>query len=343
MAGKAMAMMVLLATIHGLTLGQQPQGAAAPGLPAASSPATQVAPRGPGGRNLKVLCSVFPVYLFTRNIAAGSNLQVEPMLPPAMGCPHDYSLTPRDMQKIAAASILIVNGLGLEEFIGEPVKKANPGIQIIDASAGIKDLIRTEPDDDDHEGKESPAAGGHGVGEGHRHGAANPHIFASPRTAAQMVKTIADELAKVDAENARLYADNAAAYIASLNELRDEFAAAGKKFKSRAIVTEHAVFDYLARDCGLTIVAVVEESPGQAPSAAGMLALVRKIKDSGAAAVFTEPQYPARVSQTIAAEAKTPVAVLDPVASGPEGAGLDYYQKAMRKNLEILTAVLGRK
>jgi ABC-type Zn uptake system ZnuABC Zn-binding protein ZnuA len=86
---------------------------------------------------------------------------------------------------------------------------------------------------------------------------------------------------------------------------------------------------------------VIEETPGQEPSAARMLALVQKIKASGAGAVFTEPQYPAKVGATIAREAGIPVAELDPVASGPEGAPLDYYETAMKKNIETLKKTLG--
>ena len=123
----------------------------------------------------------------------------------------------------------------------------------------------------------------------------------------------------------------------------DQFAAAGKEFRSRKIVTEHAVFDYLARDAGLEIVAVVEESPGQEPSAAEMLELVKLVKSSGAGAVFTEPQYPAKVGQTIAKEAGVPVAVLDPVATGPDNPPLDYYQKIMATNLDTLRRTLGTK
>jgi zinc transport system substrate-binding protein len=297
---------------------------------------TQAAASQPVGKKIKVLCSVYPVWLFTKNVAAGSNLQIDLMLPGNLGCPHDYALTPQDMRKIAAAEVLIVNGAGLEEFLGEPVKKANPKVKIIDASAGIKDLIQMK--DEDETGR---ADAGHKEEGHHHHAGANPHLFAAPRMAAKMVQNITDELAKVDPENAKLYAATAKDYAARLNKVADEFVEAAKAFKSRKIVTEHAVFDYLAKGCGLEIVAVVEEAPGQEPSAAQMLDIVKKIKASGAAAIFTEPQYPAKVAQTIAKEAKVPVAALDPVASGPDDAASDYYEKTMRANLETLKKVLG--
>jgi|YNPBryantNP2012_1023418.scaffolds.fasta_scaffold01770_5 zinc transport system substrate-binding protein len=317
--------------------------ASALAFPSPSSPALAraqtTATDHPEDRPLRVLCSVFPVYLFTKHVAADTPLQVDLMLPPNLGCPHDYALTPQDMQKIALADLLVVNGQGLEEFLGEPVTRANPKIRVIDASAGVKDLIEMA-DEDEEEGhpEGSREEKGH-----HHHAGPNPHLFASPRMAAWMVQTIAGELEKADPRHAHLYARNAKEYADRLVKLAEEFAETVKTLKSKKIVTEHAAFDYLARDCGLQIVAVVEETPGQEPSAAQMLEIVERIKATGAAAVFTEPQYPAKVGQTIARQAKVPVATLDPVASGPADAGLDYYEKVMRANLETLKKVLGEK
>lgn len=294
-------------------------------LARSTAPATSPAP-SPEGLKLKVLCTVYPIYLFTKTVAAGSNLQVDLMLSANTGCPHDYSLTPQDMQKIAAADVLVANGLGLEEFLGEPIRRANPKVKVIDASAGIREIILMGEDKE----------------EGHRHTGPNPHLFADPKMVAQMVQRIAAGLATVDPANVPLYAANAKAYSDKMEQLANEMAAAAKTFPSRKIVTEHAIFDYLARDTGLEVVAVVEEAPGQAPSAAQMLEIVKTIKSSGAAALFTEPQYPAKVGQTIAAEAGIPAASLDPVASGPADADEGYYEKTMRANLDTLKRVLGK-
>ena len=119
-------------------------------------------------------------------------------------------------------------------------------------------------------------------------------------------------------------------------------AARVKELKNNRIVQPHGAFDYLARDIGLEVVAVTQPH-GQEPSAAEMLELVRSMREKQAGAVFTEPQYSPKVGQTLAKETGIPTAVLDPVASGPEDAPLDYYETAMRKNLETLRATLGVK
>jgi zinc/manganese transport system substrate-binding protein/zinc transport system substrate-binding protein len=289
-----------------------------------------------------VLCTTFPLYQITRNVSQGRNgVNVGLLLPASLGCPHHYSLTPQDMQKLARADVLVVNGLGMEEFLGAPVKKANPRLRVVDSSVGIEGVLQYAGDDD------HAHADGHDHAEAHdhahhHHAGANPHLFASPRMAAVLAENIAAGLSKADPEGASVYFKNAKAYAGRMNALADEMAAAVKTLRNNRIVQPHGVFDYLARDIGLEVVAVTQPH-GQEPSAAEMLKLAGTIREKKAGAVITEPQYSAKVGQTLAKETGIPSAVLDPVASGPENAPLDYYEQTMRKNLETLRVTLGVK
>lgn len=303
---------------------------------------------------LNVLCTTFPIYQIACNVAQGrEGADLQLLLPAGMGCPHGYALTPQDMRKLAGADVLVVNGLGLEEFLGAPVRTANPDIETVDSSVGIQDLL--EYAHEHHEAEEGPdheAEPGHDpeaeadhdhAGHDHahhHHEGVNPHLFASPRLTARIALNIAGGLSKSDPEGAGVYFRNAQAYAARMNALADEMAALGRTLKNNRIVEPHGVFDYLARDMGLEIVAVLQPH-GQEPSAAEMLELVRDIREKQAGAIFTEPQYSAKVGETLARETGLPLATLDPVATGPDEASLDYFETAMRKNLEVLGATLG--
>jgi ABC-type Zn uptake system ZnuABC Zn-binding protein ZnuA len=279
-----------------------------------------------------VLATTFPIFQIVRNVTRGRDgVKVALMLPSQLGCPHDYALTPQDMQKLAKADILVVNGLGMEEFLGAPVKKANPKIKVIDSSTGIKETIQyTEAEDHEH------GDGGH-----HHHDAGvNPHLFASPRMTARLAMNIAAELSKADSSGAAVYSKNARAFVKRMNKLADEMSALGKRLKNNRIVQPHGIFDYLARDMGLNIVAVMQEH-AQEPSAAEMMDLVKTIKKKRAGAIFTEPQYPEKVGKTLSKETGIPVAMLDPVATGPENAPLSYYETTMRQNMKTLESTLG--
>jgi ABC-type Zn uptake system ZnuABC Zn-binding protein ZnuA len=297
-----------------------------------------------------ILCTTFPVYQFTRAVAEGrEGVTVSLMLSAGLGCPHDYVLTPQDMAKVAGADILVVNGLGLEEFLGAPIQRANRRIRIVDSCAGIPDLLEFTGDEDaEHHGgheeeNDNDSDNDNGHEHEHEHVGVNPHLFASPRMAAKMVMNIAAGLAAADPAGAATYTANAKAYADRLEALSVEFVAAGKKLKNNRIVTQHGVFDYLARDMGIDIVAVVQAHAGQEPAAAEMLSIIKTIRATKAGAIFTEPQYPERIAQAIAKETGIATAMIDPVASGPDDAKPNYYESTMRQNLATLQRVLGKK
>ncbi|OPY78688.1 MAG: High-affinity zinc uptake system binding-protein ZnuA precursor [Syntrophorhabdus sp. PtaU1.Bin153] len=301
-----------------------------------------------GSTEQTVLVTTFPIYQIVRNVTEGRDgVLLDLMLPSQLGCPHDYALTPRDMQKLAKADILVVNGLGLEEFLGAPVRKANPKITVIDSSIGIEETLEYSEDhnhghdnskaEHHHHGKER-----HYHGHDHHHAGINPHLFASPRMTARLAMNVAAELSKADPKGAAIYLRNAQAYAGSMNRLADEMSALGKRLKNNRIVQPHGIFDYLARDIGLTIVAVMQ-AHGQEPSASEMMQLVKTIRKKQAGAIFTEPQYPEKVGKSLSKETGIPVAMLDPVATGPENAPLTYYETIMRQNMKTLESTLGVK
>jgi zinc transport system substrate-binding protein len=291
-----------------------------------------------GENEVNVLCTTFPIHQITRNVVKDrEGVSVGLMLPSQLGCPHDYTLTPQEVKKLAQADVLVVNGLGLEEFLGAPVEKVNADLAIIDSSAGIEEFL--EYTDEDHRCSHH-CTHDHGHDHHHHHQAANPHLFASPRMAAKLAMTIQAGLSKADPEGAAVYVKNAKAYSDKLSKLADEMAALGKKLENNRIIPSHGIFDYLARDMGLEVIAVMQPH-GQEPSAAEMVKLVETIREKKAGAIFTEPQYPEKAGRTLARETGVRVGMLDPVASGPEDAPLDYYETVMRKNMQTLEDVLG--
>ncbi len=285
-----------------------------------------------------VCCTTYPIHIFTMNLMEGVG-KPELLIPPGLGCPHDYALTPKDMMKLTRKPmILVMNGLGLEDFLGSPVKKANPEAVIIDSSAGIEGILSDTEDKDDHGRHEHKA----GCDCGHEHGERNPHLFASPFMALKVIDNIAYGLKKSDPANAAVYEKNRAAYSEKLKKVCAEFKEAAKTFKNRKIATQHDVFDYLAKDIGLEIVATVQAHPGSEPSAAELKKLIETLRRDKAAGMFVEPQYPQKIAGLAAKEAKIPLAELDPVASGPENPPADYYEKMMRKNIETLKSILSK-
>lgn len=277
--------------------------------------------------SLKIVASTFPVYIFASNICANvDNIKLELLIPSSLGCPHDFTLRPADMRKLTQADILIINGAGLENFLTKALQTMPKAPVTIDAGVDVPKL----PSDGhhNHPGHDHPE---------HDHmdmGGINPHIFASPSNAAIMARNIAAGLSKADPANATKYAQNGEAYSEILSKLGDQFEDVGKKAKNPNIALEHDALAYLARNARLMIVALFENSD----SASTVTKLIANLKKEKPALLAGDSQYSDRLLKTLAQESGLPYASLDSCASGPEKAPLDFYQKAMEKNLKILEA-----
>jgi len=90
---------------------------------------------GPEGRaGLRVLA----VETFFADIAqnvAGERLPVQALLPIGDD-PHSYEPTPADVIQVAECDVLIVNGAGVEDYLGDLLRNAGGQHLIITASAG---------------------------------------------------------------------------------------------------------------------------------------------------------------------------------------------------------------
>jgi zinc transport system substrate-binding protein len=276
------------------------------------------APAAVSAATLHVLASFLPMYLFTVNVVGDApDVSVKMMLPPSVG-PHDYALTPGDMRKIASADLFIANGLGMEEFLGPPVRKVNPHLRVVETAASVTPLTERRTERDPVE--------------------TNPHAWVSPKNAILQVRAIERALIAASPGNEARFRAHADAYIKRLRALDREYEEASRTFRHRNIVTYHNAFGYLARDYGLSIVGEVETAPGQEPSAGEIQALVRTIRKKEVPALFAEPQYPVRTAETIAREAGIPTRVLDPVATGSTAP--TTYETVMRRNLAVLEEAL---
>ncbi len=162
---------------------------------------------GAGGGNvlgaaqakIRILTSFPPVYCFTANVA-GDLAVVENLLPPGAD-PHDYSLSPQAARRLAAADLLIVNGLGLESWLQRAFQNVARPQTLVVISAGLEnDLIYEVPSFSAETSSGFLATRGR---PGSRSLAApNPHIWLDPVLAGRAVSNILLALQKADPANA---------------------------------------------------------------------------------------------------------------------------------------------
>jgi len=267
---------------------------------------------------LVIVTSFYPIYLETINIAGGvDGVEVINMTTPQTGCLHDYQLSPRDLALLEEADVFVVNGAGLEAFLDEAADM-DDGIAVVNASLGI-DLLQNAD------------------------GTENPHVWVSVGNAIMQVQNIAEQLSSLDKAHGDEYAANADLYMEKLLALEQRMDSALSNVKNKDIITFHEAFPYFADEFDLNIKAVIEREPGTAPSPGELEDVIETIRTSGAAAIFTEPQYQARAAEMVARETGIPVYELDPVVTGiADEDAKDDYIDIMDKNLATLMEALNR-
>jgi ABC-type Zn uptake system ZnuABC Zn-binding protein ZnuA len=279
---------------------------------------------------LRILATTLPGYLMTRHVTQGcGDVRVDMLFPAGMGCPHDYALTPRDMGRLEQADVVVINGLGMEDFLrGRLDGPGRPAL--IDASLGLEQLPEF------------------GAARASPPGSGNPHIAASPGLAGRMVRAIGDGLAARDPQAARTYLDNARAYAGILDGLAGDLAALSARLSGQRVAGQADVFEYFTREAGLRMVAGIDIHAGSEPSAAGMLRFIADVRRERAEAVLLEPANAGRLGARIREETGVVCLALDPVYTGPAGESaasipLDYYERIVRRNMDVLDKHLSEK
>ncbi|GJD60783.1 metal ABC transporter solute-binding protein, Zn/Mn family [Methylobacterium frigidaeris] len=249
------------------------------------------------------------------------------------GDAHSFVPAPADAQAVAAARLVVVNGLGFEGWIDRLIKASGTRAKVVVAATGI---VPIEEDDGDGHGQD------HGQDHGHSH-AADPHAWQNVANTKRYVANIRDGLVSVDPEGKAAYQANAAAYLTQLDGLDAEVRAAlaGIPEARRRIVTTHDAFGYFARAYGLRFLAPQGVSSQSEATARDVAAIVRQVRRDKVPAVFLENISDPRLMQQIAREsgAKAGGRVFSDALSEPGGPAPTYLEM-MRHNVKEFVAAL---
>jgi ABC-type Zn uptake system ZnuABC Zn-binding protein ZnuA len=254
----------------------------------------------------------------------GDHVDVASLVPPG-GEVHTFDPTPSDLSRVADARLIVMNGLGLDDWLGQVATNSGTTAEILELGQDLDgvDYLRAA---DDHAEED-----------------VNPHLWLNVAYGIKYVERIGEALARADPDNAEAYAAGTRAYSARLAELetwaRDQIAAIPES--SRTIVSFHEAFPYFAEAYGLEIVGTIVDAPGQDPSAGEIADLVEAIRASGAKAIFSEAQFSPELADTVAREAGITIEsnlYNDSLGDPPA----DSYEGIIRWDVERVVAALTR-
>lgn len=272
-----------------------------------------------------VVASIAPLVDFARQVG-GDNVEVTLLVPPGSN-PHTYQIQPNQMSALSKASVLVLNGIGLEFWADKVIDAAhNPKLIVVQTADGLR--VVDEDDGDEH--------GLRVVDEDDEDEHGNPHVWLDPVDAIHQVEAIRDAFIKADPTHAADYRKNARTFIEQLRGLDSEIREKVAGFKYKSFVTFHPTWTYFAKRYGLIQAAEIEPSPGKEPTPRDIAEAIKIARKVDAKAIFTEPQMSPKAAQVVAEEVGAKVLTLDPFGSPP---GYDYIAM-MRENLRKMAEAL---
>lgn len=271
---------------------------------------------------LNIYTSFYPVYDFTSKIG-GDKISVKNIVPTGTE-PHDWEPTPKDMQSIAEADMLIYNGLGMEQWV-EKVTSAvgNDNLKLVEASNGVELITVGDNSQTDYYDTD-------------------PHIWTSIRNAVIEMENIKNALCEADSENSDYYEENFNKYKSEFEALDKEFEDFVSNCSKKDIIVAHDAFSYLCRDYGLNQIAINGLSAESEPEPSKMAEIVDFAKNNNIKIIFYEELISPKAAQTIANEIGAETTALNPLEglSESEEANGDDYLSVMKKNLEAIKKAL---
>jgi ABC-type Zn uptake system ZnuABC Zn-binding protein ZnuA len=273
---------------------------------------------GTGGGGLRVVATTTQVADLAANVG-GDRVRVTSLLKPGIDA-HDYEPSPADIDAIAHAGLVLQNGVGLEEWLGDTIESSGFDGPVVDTSQGVR-LRQVD-------------------------GEADPHIWQDPRNAKVMAANIERGLAAADPDGAAGFAANLTAYSGRLEALDAEVERQVGSLASRKVVTNHDSLGYYLDRYGLELVGSVIPSFDSSAELSGrdIRDLVAKVKAARAKVIFSETTLPPRAAETIGREAGVRVVTGEDAlygdALGPPGSDGDTYLKMIRHNTSTIVGNL---
>ncbi|MGY1943003.1 zinc ABC transporter substrate-binding protein AztC [Nocardia asiatica] len=245
------------------------------------------------------------------------------VLMPADADPHFFAISAQQAARLERASLIVYNGLGLEEGVLRNVEAAEAsGVAGVAVGAAIDPISYSAEE---------------------ANGRPDPHFWTDPRRVRRAVEVIRDRIIDhvdgVDATAVRAGADR---YLAELDRLdrwmTERFATIPPE--RRKLVTNHHVFGYLAQRFGFEVVGAV--IPGgttlASPSPSDLAALAGTIRAAGVGAIFADSSQPDRLARVLADQVGVHVQVIPLYSESltEPGGGAGTYLEMMRANTESI-------
>jgi zinc/manganese transport system substrate-binding protein len=256
----------------------------------------------------------------------GPHVEVSSLVGPNSDA-HVFDPTPADAKRLAAAKLVVVNGLGFEGWMNRLIKSSGYKGTVVTASKGVKTIPMAESD--------------HGHGHSHSHTAPDPHAWQSLLNARQYVENIRVALSAAMPAHSAEFQSRTTDYLKQIDALEKSTQAriAAVPMERRRVITSHDAFGYFAREYKVTFYPLQGLSTASEPSAADVVRIVNEIKKNKVTAIFAENISDPRVLERVAKDtgAKIGGTLYADALSAP-GTQADTYLKMFELNVSTIVS-----
>jgi len=289
---------------------------------------------GSQAHSLQVVASFFPYAEFARGVT-GEHAQVTTLVPAGVE-PHDFEPTPRDIEALYQADIVILNGAGIdawaEKLSPELTKRGIRVLRMIDELSSLENLEKNIPSESNMSEQSSVQQGK----------MQDSHFWLDPVLAEIQVEKIAGALSSLDPAYREIYESNAEKYQQRLRDLDREYEQGLLQCRIRSVVTSHNAFAYLAKRYALEVIPIAELSPHAEPSPKRLIEIVNLVREKQVKYIFFETLASPRLAETLAREAGIQTLVFHSIEGGMLGENgvPETYFSLMSENLTHLRTAL---
>ncbi|MET2953087.1 zinc ABC transporter substrate-binding protein ZnuA [Vibrio harveyi] len=256
-----------------------------------------------------VLTSIKPIQMITTELTEG--VTAPDVLLQNNASPHDYALRPSDVQKVAAADLVIWYGHDLEPFL-EKVVTDRGNTLTLSQIPGLSLREFGSEHSHDHDG--------------HDHGTHDPHFWLGVETVQQVANAIAHKLAEVDPVHTDTYANNLKKFEVKLNATDSEIKQQLAPVKDKGYFVFHDAYGYFEERYGLNQMGHFTVSPDRKPGAKTLIRIRKTLGTGDVACVFSEPQFTPAVIESVMRGSDVRSGVLDPLGSEVEVKSGSYFE-----------------
>jgi zinc transport system substrate-binding protein len=282
---------------------------------------------------VKVATSIKPIHSLVSTVMQG--VGVPTLLVDGSNSPHTYTMKPSDAATLQDAQVIFWVGYELEAFLEKPLEALGTKAKVVSLIGAKKITALPVREGENFAADEVHEEEGHD----HNHEGSDAHIWLDPENAKVILAEVATTLSEADPANAAVFKANAEAAATNLDKLSTDLKASLAPVRGQGFLVTHDAYQYFEKRFDVSASGAISINPENAPGAATLKKLKKRVADGQIKCIFSEPQFDTKIVNLLLEGSSVKTAVLDPLGANLES-GPGLYENLLRDISKSLTGCL---